>query len=414
MSNIRDLSLAKTGERRLQWAIDYMPLLHELERQTSIKKPLRGKKISVCVHLEAKTARLCLMLAAAGAQLSVTGSNPLSTRDDICAALVQRGLEVNAWYGATDAEYKQHLIQTLAFGPDIIIDDGGDFLELLHGDLSHLAPAILGGCEETTTGVTRMKARAREGCLSFPMIAVNDADCKHLFDNRFGTGQSVFDAIMRTTNLVIPGKTIVVAGFGFCGTGVAEKARALGAQVIVTEVNPVRAIEAAMLGYRVMTMDDAAALGDIFITVTGCIDVITARHMKKMKHGAILCNAGHFDTEINKPDLASLAVKSSLLRPDVTGYKMADSRTLCLISEGRLVNICAGDGHPVEIMDMSFAVQALCVLYINENNAHLKPVVYDVPREVDRYVAALKLDTMGIYIDEHTPQQAAYMQGYEV
>lgn len=409
MSHIRDLSLAPQGQERIDWVRRYMPLLEQLEKEWSVSKPFAGMKIAVSVHLEAKTARLCLLLHAAGAEVAVTGSNPLSTRDDICAALAQSGLQVFAWYNATDAEYTQHLKETLAFGPDIIIDDGGDFLQLLHGELSHLSAKVIGGCEETTTGVLRMRAREREGSLRFPMIAVNDADCKHLFDNRFGTGQSSWDAIMRATNLVIAGKTVVVGGFGHCGEGVAEKARGLGARVIITEVDPVRAIQAAMMGYQVMKMDQAAPLGDIFVTVTGDCSIIKKEHFLMMKEGALLANAGHFDVEIDMKALRETAVHSKTLRKDVVGYELPSGKTICVLAEGRLVNVGAGDGHPAEIMDMSFAVQALCALYLKEHGAALGAHVIDVPREIDRAVASRKLAAMGIEIDTLSQEQQRYL-----
>ena len=411
MSQIRDISLASQGEQRIQWARAHMPLLARLEEEFSRTRPFEGRKISVSVHLEAKTARLCRLLAAGGAQVAVTGSNPLSPRADICAALAASGMEVYAWYGASPEEYTAHLKAALSFGPDIIIDDGGDFLSLLHGELSHLSEGILGGCEETTTGVLRMRAREREGSLKFPMFAVNDGECKHLFDNRFGTGQSVWDAVMRLTNLVIAGKNVVVAGFGHCGQGVAEKARGLGARVIVTEVNPVRAIEAAMQGYLVMPMEEAAQIGDIFVTVTGCCNVITGKHFMLMKEGALLANAGHFDVEVDVATLRDIAVREELLRKDIVGYTLPNGKTVCLLAEGRLVNIAGGDGHPAEIMDMSFALQALCALYVNQHASELKPAVYDVPRDVDLSVARMKLSTLGLSIDALSREQEQYLAG---
>ncbi len=411
MSIIRNPSLAKEGEQRIEWASAHMPLLAALENEYRQTLPLKGKKVAVSVHLEAKTARLGRLLAAAGAEVAITGSNVLTTRDEICAALAAGGLNVYAWYNATQAEYMDHLRATLAFGPDLIIDDGGDFLQLLHGELSHLAGNIIGGCEETTTGVMRMRAREREGTLRFPMIAINDADCKHLFDNRFGTGQSTWDGIMRATNLVLPGKVVVVAGFGHCGRGVAEKARGLGSRVVVTEVDPVAAIEAAMDGYVVMPMAEAAKIGDIFVTLTGCKDVITKEHFKVMKDGVLLANAGHFDVEINKIHLAELAESTAQRRKDVMGFTMPDGRVLNLLADGRLVNIVAGDGHPVEIMDMSFALQALSVVELATEQARRTPKVYDVSKQADSFVANLKLQTLGLSIDALTPEQKEYLEG---
>lgn len=413
MSQIRDISLAPQGEQRIAWVTSHMPLLAKLEASFKESRPFAGKKVAVSVHLEAKTARLCKLLHAGGANLAVTGSNPLSTRDDICAALVASGIEVYAWYGATAEEYESHLRQTLAFGPDLIIDDGGDFLQLLHGPLSELGDHVIGGCEETTTGVLRMRARAKSGNLKFPMFAVNDADCKHLFDNRFGTGQSVWDAIMASTNLLIAGKCVVVAGFGHCGLGVAEKAKALGARVIVTEVNPVRALEAMMQGYEVMTMNEAAPLGDIFVTVTGCRDVITPEHFVMMKDGVLLSNAGHFDVEVDVAGLKAMAQSAFEVRKDIMGYYLPNGNTVCLIAEGRLVNLGAGNGHPAEIMDMSFAVQALCLTHILNNQQVLKPMVYSVPPEMDQYLAGLKLESAGRSIDKLTQVQLDYLNSYE-
>lgn len=413
MSEIRDINLAAEGEQRIAWVACHMPMLEKLEETFRISKPFEGKKIAVSVHLEAKTARLCLLLKEAGATVAVTGSNPLSTRDDIAAALVARGIDVYAWYRATPEEYIRHLEQALAFKPDLIIDDGGDFVQLLHGPLSYLSENVLGGCEETTTGVLRMRARAKAGQLRFPMFAVNDADCKHLFDNRFGTGQSVWDAIMSSTNLLIAGKTVVVAGFGHCGLGVAEKARGLGARVIVTEIDPVRAIEAHMSGFEVMTMHQAAPLGDFFITVTGNRDIITTEHFSLMKEGALLANAGHFDVEIDVAGLRSMASDSFEMRKDVMGYHLPNGRTVCLMAEGRLVNLGAGSGHPAEIMDMSFAVQTMTLLHILQHSNELRPIVYDVPKAMDQYLANLKLQCENIQIDTLTQTQIDYLNSSE-
>lgn len=411
-SIIRDISLAKEGKDRINWVRAHMPLLNRLEEDFLRDKPFKGKRITVSIHLEAKTAYLCLVLAAGGAEVAVTGSNPLSTQDAIAAALADEGLAVYAWYGATDKEYAEHLNRALDFEPHIIIDDGGDLVHLLHTTRKDLADNILGGCEETTTGVLRLRAREREGALAFPMVSVNDALCKYLFDNRYGTGQSVWDGIMRSTNLIVAGKNVVVAGYGWCGKGVAMKAKGLGAQVIITEVDPVKAIEAVMDGFRVMTMDEAAVLGDIFITVTGCSKVISKGHFEKMKDGVLLANAGHFDVEIWKPDLEELSIERKYMRKNIEGYVMEDGRTLNLLAEGRLVNLAAGDGHPAEIMDMSFALQALSAKYILECKEPLENKVYPVPTEIDEYVAKLKLKAMGINIDTLTEEQRAYLHGW--
>ncbi|MFU0800332.1 MAG: adenosylhomocysteinase [Xylanivirga thermophila] len=414
MSNIiRDINLAPEGDRRIQWVRGYMPLLNHIEKEFIENKPLAGKKISVSVHLEAKTAYLCTVLAAGGAEVAVTGSNPLSTQDPIAAALAKGGLNVYAWHGATEEEYFSHLNKTLDFGPDIVIDDGGDLVNLLHTTRSDLANNVLGGSEETTTGVIRLRAREREGLLKFPMIAVNDAYCKYLFDNRYGTGQSVWDGIMRTTNLIVAGKNVVVAGYGWCGKGVAAKAKGLGGNVIVTEVDPIKAIEAVMDGFRVMSMDDAAAIGDIFITVTGCNKVITNRHFEKMKDGVLLANAGHFDVEIWKRDLDNMSISKKPMRHNIDGYVMEDGRIINLLAEGRLVNLASGDGHPAEIMDMSFALQALSAKYIAENHDKLENRVYKVPEFIDKQVAEMKLKALGVSIDRLTDEQAEYLRSWE-
>jgi adenosylhomocysteinase len=411
-SAIRNKESAPEGRRRINWVKQYMPLLNTLEKEFEAEKPFAGKKIALSIHLEAKTAYLALVLAAGGAEVAVTGSNPLSTQDAVAAALAEYGLSVYAWHGASMDEYNMHLNQTLDFGPHIVIDDGGDLVNLLHGSRADLQQNVIGGCEETTTGVLRLRAREREGKLAFPMISVNDAFCKYLFDNRYGTGQSVWDGIMRTTNLIVAGKNVVVAGYGWCGKGVAMKARGLGANVIVTEVDPVKAIEAHMDGFRVMTMDEAAPLGDIFITVTGCIKVIDKKHFMKMKNGVILANAGHFDVEVWLPGLEELCVEKRPMRQNIMGYVMEDGRILNLLAEGRLVNLASGDGHPAEIMDMSFALQALCAGYILENHEKLNNCVYKVPDEIDKRVALMKLNAMGIKIDELNPEQFKYLHSY--
>ncbi len=411
---IRDITLAESGRKKIEWVKQYMPILSELEEEFSKTKPFEGVKISLSVHLEAKTAYLSKVLAAGGAQMSVTGSNPLSTQDDVAAALVADGIQVFAWHGSTEEEYARHIEMTLEHGPNIIIDDGGDLVSALHTKKQDLIPNVWGGCEETTTGILRLKAMERDGVLKIPMMAVNDAMCKHLFDNRYGTGQSVWDGINRTTNLIVAGKTVVVAGYGWCGKGVALRALGLGAKVIITEIDPVKAIEAVMDGFTVMTMDEAAPLGDIFITVTGCIKVIHEEHFKKMKDGAILCNAGHFNVEISIPDLEKLSVTAREYRKNIMGYTMEDGRTLYLLGEGRLVNLACGDGHPAEIMDMSFAVQAMSALYIKENRDRLMPKVFDIPEEIDRNIALRKLKSIGVEIDTLTDEQERYLRSWQV
>ena len=408
MSEIKDIRLAASGWDKINWVKSYMPVLNGINERFRREKPFAGKKISMSIHLEAKTAYLALTLRDGGAQVAVTGCNPLSTQDDVAAALASDGFEVNAWRGVDDETYKKHLIRTLSICPDAMIDDGGDLTGLLHGECAEYRKNLLGGGEETTTGIHRLKARAARGELLFPMIDVNDAQCKHLFDNRYGTGQSTLDGIMNSTNLIIAGKTVVVSGYGWCGRGVAMRAKGMGARVIVTEIDPVKAIEAVMDGYSVMPMDEAAPLGDLFITLTGCKDVIRKEHFEKMKDGVLLANSGHFDVEINKEELESLSVQTWQRKPNIVGYRMKDGRILNLLAEGRLVNLAAGNGHPAEIMDMSFALQALCLEYI-VSRPKLLPGVYEVPAEIDSEVASIKLAAMGFAVDRLSDDQIAYL-----
>ncbi len=409
MSSIKDINLAKSGHDKINWVKSYMPVLNIINEQFTREKPFAGKKISMSIHLEAKTAYLAITLAAGGAEVYVTGCNPLSTQDDVAAALVELGFEVNAWRGVTDAEYEEHLKKTLSLCPDVMIDDGGDLTHLLHGECREYGKNLIGGCEETTTGIHRLFARQAAGLLDYTMIDVNDADCKHLFDNRYGTGQSTLDGIMNSTNLIIAGKTVVVAGYGWCGKGIAMRAKGMGANVIVTEIDPVKGIEAVMDGFRVMTMDEACALGDLFITVTGCKDVIRAEHFDKMKDGVLLSNSGHFDVEIDKVALRDKAVEVWERKPNITGYRMADGRVLNLMAEGRLVNLAAGNGHPAEIMDMSFAIQAKSLEYLVKNEGKLEKKIYQVPREIDAEVAALKLQSLGATLDVLSEEQKEYL-----
>ena len=408
-SIIRDAKLAPQGHDKINWVIEHMPVLNSLNKEFIKTKPLAGINMVVTVHLEAKTAYLCMVLKNAGANVVVTGSNPLSTQDDVAAALAEHGVGVFAWYNTTQEEYDQFLHHALDTKPHIIIDDGGDLVSLLHGERADLAANVMGGSEETTTGVLRLRALAEQGRLKFPMISVNDADCKHLFDNRYGTGQSVWDGIMRTTNLSIAGKTAVVAGYGWCGKGVAMRARGLGAHVVVTEINPIKAAEAVFDGYQVLPMAKAAAAGDIFVTVTGCNDVIRREHLEVMKPGAIMANAGHFDVEINKNDLLALSSSTRTVRKNIEEFVMADGRKLYLLAEGRLVNLAAGDGHPTEIMDLSFAMQALAALHILNNHKNMTNEVHNLPYELDLRVAHLKLAAMGIEIDALTSCQTDYL-----
>ena len=409
MSIIRDINLAPSGENKIEWVRRNCPLLRSLEEDFSKAKPFAGKRIALSIHLEAKTAYLCKVLAAGGAEMYVTGSNPLSTQDDVAAALAKAGLNVYAWHGATEEEYFAHIRETLSHHANIIIDDGGDLVHMLHTTLQDELPYVIGGCEETTTGIVRLIAMNNEGKLRFPMVKVNNADCKHLFDNRYGTGQSVWDGINRTTNLIVAGKNVVVAGYGWCGKGVAMRAKGLGAQVVVTEIDPIKAIEAYMDGFTVLPMREAAKIGDFFVTVTGCDGVITEPDFLQMKEGAILCNAGHFDVEIDMKRLREIATEAREMRANIMGYTLPNGRQVYVLAEGRLVNLAAGDGHPAEIMDMSFAIQALSAKYLVEHEGKLTQMLIDVPREVDLEVANRKLKFLGITIDKLTPEQEAYL-----
>lgn len=404
---IADKSLAPEGRRRIDWAWQYMPVLRLASEKWSASKPLAGHTIAACLHLEAKTACLLKVLKALGAEVAAAGSNPLSTQDPVCAALAEDGVHVFSRRGMSAEEYDENLGLALDWNPDIIIDDGGDLVAMLAEKRRELIPAILGGCEETTTGIKRLRAMEKEKLLPFPMLAVNDAKSKHLFDNRYGTGQSVWDAILRTTNLVVAGKNVVVCGYGWCGKGVAKRAIGLGAKVIVVEADPHCALEALMDGCEIMDMGQASSAGDVFITVTGDIKVIRREHFVKMKDGAILCNAGHFDVEVYLPDLKALAVEKKDTRTNVETYVMPNGNRLHLLGEGRLVNLAAGDGHPVEIMDMSFAMQLLSAIYIAEHK--LDTALYNVPEELDKTIAALKLESLGLKLEILTDEQKRYL-----
>ncbi|GAW94264.1 adenosylhomocysteinase [Calderihabitans maritimus] len=413
-SMIRDIKLAPQGRLKIEWVENHMPVLSLLKKQFISEKPFAGKRIAVCLHLEAKTAYLAKVLQSGGAEVAVTASNPLSTQDDVVAALVEEGIRAYAWYGASPEEYEAHLNKVLDFQPDLIIDDGGDLVALLHRTRQTEAGKVIGGCEETTTGVLRLKALEREKKLLFPMVAVNDALSKYLFDNRYGTGQSVWDGINRSTNLVVAGKNVVVVGYGWCGKGVALRAKGLGAKVIVCEIDPIRANEALMDGYQVMPLAEAAPLGDFFITVTGNRDVIRKEHFALMKDQAILANAGHFDVEISKTDLAQYAVGRRKVRQNVEEFRLPDGRRIYLLAEGRLVNLAAGDGHPAEIMDLSFALQAYSLLFILENREKLEAKLYRVPDSIDRKVARLRLEALGIKIDTLTLEQETYLKTWQL
>ena len=410
MSKIKDINLYKSGEQKILWVKRNMPLMNCIEKDFEKTKPFEGLNVAISIHIEAKTAYMARVLQSGGARVTASGCNPLSTQDDVAAALLHGGIDTFAIHGVSDSEYNKLIGETLdSSKPDIFLDDGGDLTEALHTEKQKLACKIRGGSEETTTGVMRLRGKEARGELLFPMMSANDALCKHLFDNRYGTGQSVWDGIDRTTNLIVAGKKVVVAGYGWCGRGCAMRAKGLGAAVIVCEVDAVKAIEAVMDGFDVMPMDKAAETGDIFVTVTGCRDVITKPHFEKMKDGAVMANAGHFDVEISKPDLRLLSKSESEIKPGITEYRLKSGKSLYLLAEGRLVNLAAGDGHPAEIMDMSFAIQMMSLKYIAENYASMEKRVYDVPWEIDSYVSALKIATMGKAIDSLTPKQKDYL-----
>ena len=413
MSIVKDMSLAPSGRQKIQWVRDFMPALSGIEERFRREKPFAGLTIAVSVHLEAKTANLGLVLREGGAEVHLTGCNPLSTQDDVAAAVADSGVNVYAWHGSTPEEYEAHLIETLKCRPHIVIDDGGDLVNLLAGKCAQYADCLLGGCEETTTGILRLKAREREGTLPCPMMAVNDAKAKHYYDNKYGTGQSTWDAIMHTTNLIVAGKTVVVAGYGWCGKGIAMRAKGMGANVVVTEVDPFKALDATMENFRVMSMDEAAKIGDIFVTATGCKDVIVKRHFDRMKNNAVLCNSGHFDCEVDVAALRSMAAETFPRRQNIEGFRLPDGRILNVLAEGRLVNLAGGNGHPAEIMDMSFAVQALSLEWLAKHREGLEKKVYIVPDEIDDQIARVKLAAMGLSIDTLTEDQKAYLAGWE-
>ena len=408
-SVIRDIDLAPQGIQKIDWVEKHMPVLSGIAKQFRKEQPFAGLKVVVSVHLEAKTAYLAQVIHEGGGEVYATGSNPLSTQDDVCAGLASRGVTVLATHGCTLEEYHDFQCRALSVKPDVIIDDGGDMVHILHEEHPEWAVNLRGGCEETTTGIIRLRNRAKAGQLRFPMFNINDADCKHLFDNRYGTGQSVWDGVMRTTNLVVAGTTVVVAGYGWCGKGVAMRAKGLGAKVVVTEVDPVKAIEAVMDGFTVLPMIEAAKVGEWFVTVTGCDGVIRPEHMLEMKEGAILCNAGHFDVEVDVAGLRALAKESREVRHNIEGFLLPNGKTIYLLAEGRLVNLAAGDGHPAEIMDMSFALQAECARRMAECGRDMKPDLYSVPVDIDKAVATRKLTALGVSIGVLSEEQKAYL-----
>jgi len=410
---IKDINLAPEGEKKIDWVSRFMPVLQHIRKEFEKEKPFRGVRIAATLHLEMKTAFLLLTLKAAGAEVSTTASNPLSTQDDVVAALAKNGVKVYAIRGESREEYYEFMHKALDIKPNIIIDDGADMVSTVLKERQELIPEIWGASEETTTGVIRLRAMEKDGVLRFPIIAVNDSYTKYLFDNRYGTGQSTWDGIIRSTNLLIAGKNVVVVGYGWCGRGIAMRAKGLGATVIVIETDPIRALEARMDGFLVMSMSEAAKVGDIFVTSTGNINCIRREHFEVMKDGVIMANAGHFDVEISKPDLKSLAVEINNPRPHITEYKLKDGRRLYLLAEGRLVNLAAADGHPAEIMDMSFALQAKAAEYIKNNHEKLEPKVYVLPREIDEMVAKIKLKSLGIEIEKLTEEQKQYLESWE-
>jgi len=412
--DVKDLSLADQGVLRIEWAEREMPVLRLLRERFARERPLQGLRIGACLHITTETANLALTLRAGGAEVYLCASNPLSTQDDVAAALVAHyGIPTFAIKGEDTETYYRHIRAVLDRHPHITLDDGADLVSTLHRERPEQAKEVIGGTEETTTGVIRLRAMARDGKLAYPIIAVNEADTKHLFDNRYGTGQSTIDGILRATNILLAGKRVVVAGYGWCGRGVAMRARGMGAKVIVTEVHPVRALEAVMDGYEVMPMQEASRIGDLFITVTGDVNVIDRAHLQAMKDGAILANSGHFNVEINVSALEEMAVAKRRVRPFVDEYRLADGRRLYLLGEGRLINLAAAEGHPSSVMDLSFADQALAVRYLAEKGRRLEPGVHLLPRELDWEVARLKLQTMGVSIDTLTEEQERYLASWE-
>ncbi len=411
---VKDLSLAKEGFSSIEWAENQMPVLMKIKKEFEEKRPLRGLRIGASLHVTKETAVLIKALVAGGAEVSLCASNPLSTQDDVAAALVEEGVNVYAWRGETTEEYYWCVEKVLDNHPNITLDDGADLITTIHSKRKDLVEEVIGGTEETTTGVIRIRALAQQGLLSYPVIAVNNAYTKYLFDNRYGTGQSTLDGIMRATSLMIAGKNFVVVGYGWCGRGIAMRAKGLGANVIVTEVNPLRALEAVMDGFTVMPLIKAAEIGDFFVTATGNINVVTLKHFLRMKDGAILANAGHFNVEIDLQKLEEITESKRRIRPNVEEYRLKNGKKLYLLSEGRLVNLSAAEGHPPEVMMMSFANQALSVEYLSRQGKKLKPKIYRVPEKIDRRVAFLALKTKNIKIDKLTSEQKKYLKSWEL
>ncbi|MFZ2071127.1 MAG: adenosylhomocysteinase [Halobacteriota archaeon] len=409
---VKDINLAEGGNKRIEWAGGRMPVLSQIKERYEREKPLAGVNIAACLHVTVETANLILTLRAGGAEVALTAANPLTTQDDVAAALASAGIKTYAFRGETEEEYYKCLNEALEIKPNVLLDDGGDTITTVHA--VQKTQTVKGACEETTTGVIRHRARAREGKLAFPVIAVNDAETKMMFDNRYGTGQSTLHGVMNATNILLAGRVVVVAGYGWCGRGVALRAKGLGSNVVVVEINPRKALEAIMDGYRVMPMREAAKIGDLFITATGDTSVIRGEHIELMKGGAILANAGHFNVEISVNDLEELAAGKSVIKENVVEYRMSNGRKLYLLSEGRIVNLAAAYGHPPEVMDMSFANQALCVRYIVENYETLQNEVYPVPKDIDEEVARLKLKSLNIEVEELTEEQKKYLGSWEL
>jgi len=413
MSKVKDPSLAKEGKKKITWAEDHMPVLMKIREEFRKDKPLKGLTVAACLHVTKETAVLMRTLKDGGAVVGLCGSNPLSTQDDIAAALADEGINIFAWRGVSNDEYYWCVDQVLNLNPNITMDDGGDLVATIHSKRTGLLKNIIGGTEETTTGVIRFRSMEKDKALKYPIISVNDAYTKHLFDNRYGTGQSTIDGIMRSTSILLTGKNFVVGGYGWCGRGIATRARGMGSNVIVTEVDPIRALEAYMDGFRVMSMSEAAKIGDIFVTASGDKDLIRKEHMEKMKSGAILANSGHFNVEINIKDLESMSSSKSTVKPNVEEYKLRSGKKLYLLGEGRLVNLAAAEGHPAEVMQMSFSNQALCAKYLKENKGKLENRVYNVPKDIDIRIANLALKAAGIEIDTLSPEQKKYLESWQ-
>ncbi len=408
---VKNIKLAEKGELKIEWARDHMPVLMRIKEKFAKEKPLKGVAVGFALHVTKETAVLVETLIAGGAKVAITGCNPLSTQDDVAAALAKKSVNVYAWRGETTKEYYDNINKVLDHRPQITIDDGADLIFMIHKKRRELLKNVKGGCEETTTGIIRLRAMEKDGALKYPVMATNDANTKHLFDNRYGTGQSTIDGILRATSVLFAGKNVVVSGYGWCGRGIAMRAKGMGSNVIITEVEPVRALEAVMDGYRVMSMEEASKVGDIFVTATGDKTIITEKHFRNMKNGAIVANSGHFNVEVDIPALEKLSRSKKTIRDNVEKYTLKDGRVIYLLAEGRLVNLAAAEGHPSEVMDMSFANQAMACKYVNEHK--LKPGVYPIPREIDDLVARMKLETMGIKIDNLTSEQKNYLKSWE-